>query len=63
MKYTVTIKVFKYSKYVSSEEVEIKAEDRENAKTIAKALTDSTYWAADITVYADLRTLKQKKQT
>ncbi len=59
--YTVTIKVFKYKKYIFSAEVDIEAEDKEDAKTIARSLTDSTYWAADITVYADLRTLKEVK--
>lgn len=59
--YTVTIKIFKYRKYVTSDEVEIKAKDKEDAKTVARSLTDSTHWAADTTVYADLRTLKEVK--
>ena len=61
MNYIVTVKVFKYRKYVGSGEVDITAENKEDAKTIARSLTNSTYWPADITVYADLRTLKQNK--
>jgi len=60
--YTVLVKAFKYGKYSGkfafSEYVIFEAENKEDAKSIAREFTNSTIWAMDITAYADLRTLK-----
>lgn len=63
--FILNVNVFKYGKQngnlAFSEYVLIKAADKETAKFMAKELTNSTYWAMDLTAYADLRFLKEVK--
>ncbi len=61
-KYQVLVKAYKHGKHFGklafSEYVELEAENKEEAKILAKGFTDSTHWAMDLTAYPDLRTLK-----
>ena len=61
IKYSVLIRVYKYSKFKWEDEKEFEAEDKEEAKEIAKNFETSNDYAMDLTVKVDLRTLKQIK--
>lgn len=57
-KYSVKIKVYKYSKFKWNEIKTFFARDKEEAKEIARNFITSTEWAFDLSPRADLRTLK-----
>lgn len=58
-KYSVEIRLYKYSKFKWNEIKIFFAKDREDAKSIAQNFLTSTEWAFDLTPIADLRTVKQ----
>ena len=57
-KFSVTLKIFKYSRFKYIEEKVFEAKDRIDATQIAKSFISSTEWAMDLTPIPDLRTLK-----
>jgi hypothetical protein len=63
--YLVRVQEYKYGKASGDLRgeyyVAIKAQNRENAKRVARGFTNSTAWSADRTPYADLRTLRKVK--
>jgi len=57
-KFSVKLKIFKYSRLKYVEEEIFDAKDKASAKIVAKDFTTSTQWAMDLTPIPDLRTLK-----
>ncbi len=57
-KFSIMLKIFKYSCLKSIEEKIFEAKDKMDAKRIAKDFAVSTEWAMDLTPIPDLRTLK-----
>jgi len=57
-KFSVILKIFKYSRLRYIEEKVFEAKDKIEAKRIAKSFISSTKWAMDLTPVPDLRTLK-----
>jgi hypothetical protein len=57
-KFSVTLKIFKYSHLKYIEEKTFEAKDKIDAKWIAKNFISSTEWAMDLMPIPDLRTLK-----
>ena len=59
-KYSVTLKIYKYSRLKYIEEEVFEAKDKADARRIAKDFIASTQWAMDLTPIPDLRTLKER---
>ncbi len=57
--YSVLIKVFKYSHFKWNEEKIFNAENKSEAKQIARSFISSNEWAMDLTPKPDLRTLRE----
>ena len=57
-KFSITLKIFKYSRLKYIEEEIFEAKNKADAKRIAKGFIVSTQWAMDLTPIPDLRTLK-----
>jgi hypothetical protein len=58
-KFSITLKIFKYSRLKYIEEKIFEAKDKTDAKIIARNFIASTEWAMDLTPIPDLRTLKE----
>ena len=57
--FSVTLKIFKYSRLKYIEEKIFEAKGKADATKIVKDFIASTQWAMDLTPIPDLRTLKE----
>jgi uncharacterized protein (UPF0212 family) len=57
-KFSIKLNIYKYFRLKSVENEIFEAENKEDAKRIAKNFINSTKWALDLTPIPDLRTLK-----